>query len=187
MGIYFFVISDAFLSPATLVDRTYPPGRYTDDRLLRRLQPSVRRNRDGTDRSGETITAVVSRICGAVQPHSLDAILIFAHGHQNSAESIRDGYTEPTIKLGRGLTKTTASEFSRITYLWRRSYEPDFQTDFRVVVPRIEMHVCYAAEQWNRPVVEALARAARATVFASQVPQMVENLAFEGRVLRFNP
>ena len=187
MGIYLFVISDAFISPAELVDRTYPRGRYTADSLLRRVHPSVRRNRAGTDRSGETIASVVSRICGAVQPHSLDAILIFAHGHHNSDESIRDGYTEPTIKLGIGLTKTTASEFSRITYLWHRSYEPDCQTDFRVVVPRIELHVCYAAEEWNRPVVQALARAARAPVFASGVSQMVENLAFEGRVLRFNP
>ena len=148
---------------------------------------AVRRNRAGTDRSGETVASVVSRICGAVQTHSLDAILIFAHGHHNSDESIRDGYTEPTIKLGIGLTKTTASEFSRITYLWHRSYEPDCQTDFRVVVPRIELHVCYAAEAWNRPVVQALARAARATVFASQVTQRVDNLAFEGRVLPFQP
>lgn len=187
MGIYFFVISNAFISPATLVDRTYPRGIYTGDRLLRRLNPYVIGNRAGTDRTGETIPSVVSRICSAVEPHSLDAILIFAHGHLNRAESIRDGYTEPTIKLGSGLTNTTAFEFSRITYLWRRSYEPDFYTDFRVVVPRIEMHVCYAGEEWNRPIVEALARAAHAPVFASASPQLVENLEFEGRVLRFNP
>jgi len=133
------------------------------------------------------VAAVVSRICGAVEPHSLDVILIFAHGHMNRDNAREDGYTEPTIKLGRGLTSTTAPEFRQITHLWRRSYEPDSLTDFRAVVPRIEMHVCYAGEEWNRRVVQALARAAQAPVFVSALPQMVENLAFEGRVLRVNP
>jgi len=185
MGIYLSVINDDFTAPGRLVDRTYPRGRYTGDRVFRRLEPPVRKN--GTRRSGETIASVVQRICRTVRPHSLDTILIFAHGHMNREAARQRGYGVPTIELGEGLNSTTASQFRRITHLWHRRYEPDTLTDFRFVVPRIEMHVCYAAEVWSRPVVQALARAARAPVFASGISQMVENLAFEGRVSRFNP
>jgi hypothetical protein len=185
MGIYFCVISDDFSAPQRLVDRTYRRGRHTSP--LRRLRQSVRSTQRGSDGRGETLSALVSRICSSVEPHSLDALLIFAHGYVSRTESEAEGYVVPTIKLGRGLTATTASEFGRMTHLWRRSYEPDDLRDFRAVVPRIELHVCHAAERWNQPVVEALARAARASVFASTARQMVENLAFEGNVSRTNP
>ena len=204
MGVYFCVIADDFTSPVRQVDLN--PAR------LRRLSRSVRSNRRQPrgDRSGEPINGVVSRICGSLMRNRLDALFIFAHGHQNSAESSRDGYTEPTIKLGRGLTQTTAASFSRIRYLWSREYRAGDYSDgwerqsgsqedrphvtqdssyrgHRIVVPRIELHVCYAGEIWNQQIARALASAAGVPVFASASAQMVENLSFEGRVLRFNP
>ena len=211
MGVYFFVIASEFASPVRQVDNTYRRGRYTNTGRFRRLTPSVTSNRrERGDRSGEPVEAVISRICSTIGRASLDALFIFAHGIPNSVVSNEEGYPEPTIKLGRGLTQTTAASFSRIRHLWSREYragdysegwqrqrgrqedrpsvtEDENYRGHRIVVPRIELHVCHAGAVWNQPVVRALARAAGVPVFASATLQMVENLSFEGRVLRFNP
>ena len=180
MGIYLCVIADDFQGPVNLVDGTYRRNRYTNDGVMRRLRPSVN--------ARERLPAVVMRILAAVPHHSLDALLIFAHGYLNQQQSRENGFEVPTFKLGRGLTAANASLFRSMTHLWSRRYDGATQQgDFRSTVPRIELHVCYAAEMWNRPIVQALARAAQAPVFASGVPQMVENRGFEGRVSRFNP
>jgi hypothetical protein len=184
MGIYLTVCTDDFTGPIGCVDRTYPANAYTGDLVQRRLEPRVR-TRDR--RHAETIPAIVSRIVQAVPAHSLDVILLFAHGYHDQAHASRSGFQEPTIKLGTGLTCGTAHSFRLITHLWSRRFELDSHTDFRVVVPRIELHVCYSGSPYNAPIARAFANACQAPVFACHPVQVVDNQVFEGEPVRFNP
>jgi hypothetical protein len=49
------------------------------------------------------------------------------------------------------------------------------------------MHVCFSSNAYNEPVIRALAVAARAPVFVTGFLEDIDNLAFEGRVLRIDP
>jgi len=181
MGVHFFLIDcRAPIGALRVVDSSYPRHTYTGNRVFRRLDPSV-----GV---GETMASVVRRMCDEIGPHTLDVIRIFAHGSNRRDPESSD---TATIQLGLGLNPSTASAFGSIHPLWHRTWQLDsYGLSHRCVVPRIEMHVCYA-NLWGGPVLQALANAARAPVFASAQAQAIattnDNLSFEGDLGRYNP
>jgi hypothetical protein len=118
-----------------------------------------------------------------ILPHSLEVIRICAHGSVDPTES--------PIQLGQGLTPGNAVAFESVRPLWHTVYDPEQRrSHYLTVVPRIEMHVCYAAMRGG-PALRALATAARAPVFASYhrqtVPTSDDNFRLEGGLNRYDP
>jgi hypothetical protein len=124
------------------------------------------------------MTAVVGRICQEFRRWSLDVIRICSHGNASA----------PDIGFGERLNCTNASAFRLVRPLWRLLYAPDDHgMNYRVVVPRIEIHSCGAASG-AEGMCRSLASAAGAPVFASLDDQVAgSNWLMEGRLRRFNP
>jgi hypothetical protein len=151
----------------------------------------------------DTMNSVVSRIFQFFgndrrNPHPLDMIRIEAHG--TNAQGDPNSSIIDTIQFGAAMDVSTVGAFSRIAPLWHIAYRPDCleSQEYRAVFPRIEMHCCGIVPRCN-PILQSLANAARAPVFASRWLQCVSNepcfgstapaslFGLEGPISRFNP
>ena len=97
------------------------------------------------------------------------------------------------LRFGQRMNVVEVSAFRGIQSLWSRAYSAvSLSTPYNTVIPRIECHGCAPVHGCNA-LLQALATAANATVFASNVSQVVHAgrrdspYAFEGSVFRFIP
>jgi len=98
--------------------------------------------------------------------------------------------------LGTGLTASNVNAFRSIRGLWRIAYETHVDprerpgySNYRLCIPRVEMHVCRAALRQEAPL-QALANAVQAPVFASYTLQTIgdpDNFVIEGALTRHEP
>lgn len=210
MGIEFFLISydlpnrDGNLRPTFLP--IYDLVLHAPHRRFRTLPyPAIS--------PSDTVASIVNRMClelrGRRQDrYPLDVLRIYAHGdNRPEGDHMLDG--QPVhILLGQGLTPATAMSFQGMSHLWHTtsaeglimglaSYESNRERMRAIrlrVIPRIEVHTCYATVN-ARPTLQALASAARAPVFAADAAQATDGRAeyqmtnwdLEGRIACFYP
>jgi hypothetical protein len=134
----------------------------------------------------DTMGAVVDEILSQYSSSSLDAIRIECHGIEIPGAGVFG------LRFGQSFNAGDTNEFRRIQPRWSSSYSPvPLSTAYGNVVPRLECHGCAPVHGCNG-ILQALATAANAAVFASNVSQTVHATggnpyAFEGAVWRFVP
>jgi hypothetical protein len=135
----------------------------------------------------DTMAAVVTEITSQYSSQALDAIRIECHGIEIPGAGVFG------LRFGQSFNAGDTSQFRRIQPLWSSPYSPvPLGTAYGNVVPRIECHGCAPVHGCNA-ILQALASAANAPVFASNESQTVHAArgtnpyAFEGAVWRFVP
>ena len=184
-----------------LVDQRSPraftvviPARHSVNQILRmQRQGLTRRDLMYPLRSlvgpSDTMTDVVNNILSQYGPprRLLDVIRIEAHGIVPQFSAIVAG-----VQFGSCMDNSTVSAFTRIRPLWRRAYAAvPPSTPYDTVIPRIECHGCEPVPGCDA-MLQALANAALAPVFASSAAQIVHAgpgqnpYAIEPPVFRFH-
>jgi hypothetical protein len=172
------------LSPPLLRPRAATPRRQRDPRwaLYSLIGPE------------DTMSHLVSSIMHQYSRAGLDLIRIEAHGEVPASSSIVE---EVQLGAGMGLRgERNVGYFYPIALLWSHAYSGSpvrLETPMHQVFPRIEFHACEPVPGCNA-MLQALANAARAYVFASAHEQTVDltvprgrRFMLQGTVHRFYP
>jgi hypothetical protein len=139
--------------------------------------------------ANDTMAAVVAEIASQYGPprNPIDVIRIECHGIEQYGGVFG-------MRFGQSMTASTVGAFTGVRTKWSRAYSArPLATALYNVIPRIECHGCAPVHRCNA-LLQALATAARAPLFASSKAQMVHGrgsgldpFAFEGAVFRFVP
>ncbi len=181
-----------------LIDRRSPRGFTFIPRARQATYPILRIPRSGQQPDDwfslvgpeDTMVVVVSNILSQYgrPPGRLDVIRFEAHGIAPFV-----GAPVDRIDFASAMDATSVGAFSQIVALWSRPYRPGVAsaTAYTSIVPRIEMHGCEPVHGCDA-MLQALANAAQAMVFASSASQTVSGhwrdmFAIEPPVFRFDP
>ncbi len=174
MGIQLHLIDQRSPRGFTFIPDVIPAGRRGTYPILRMSRPGLTPDSPmyammSLVGPNDTLVAVVNNILSQYgQARRLDVIRIEGHGRVAGVNNIVNA-----IEFSNLMDAATVTTFTRIVHLWSRAYAPIASgTSYDAVIPRIEIHGCQPVHGCD-PILQALANASQAAVFASSAVQTV--------------